>query len=65
MDENGSDKILWNFSVQTDRGIEARRPDLIIIDKENNKHQIIDFAVPSDTSVFAKETEKIEEKKKK
>ena len=30
-------KILWDFMVQTDRIIPARRPDVIIIDKERKQ----------------------------
>ena len=57
--ENEHYKILWDFPIQTDHVIEARRPDMIIVDKKNNKCQIIDFAVPFDTRVAAKEKEKI------
>lgn len=45
--------ILWEFSDQADRIIEARIPDLIFIDIENSKCQVISY----DTSVDAKETE--------
>ena len=37
-------KILWEFSMQTDHVIEARRRDEIIVDKKNNKCQIIHLA---------------------
>ena len=57
--ENEEYKILWDFSIQTDHVIEARRPDMIIVEKKNNKCQIIDFAVPFDTRVDEKEKEKI------
>ena len=40
--------------------IEARRPDMIIIDKVKKLCQIVDFAVPYDTKVNTKEVEKIE-----
>lgn len=40
-----TDKILLDFSVQTDNVTEAQRPDLISIDKESSKYQIIEFAV--------------------
>ena len=33
--ENEKHKLLWDFEIQTDRLISARRPDLIIIN--NNK----------------------------
>ena len=34
--ENEDYKMLWDFSVRTDHEIEARRPDLLIIDKSEN-----------------------------
>ena len=33
--ENDSHKLLWDFNIQTDHLIPARRPDLIIINKKN------------------------------
>ena len=35
--ENERHKLIWNFDIQTDRLILARRPDLIIILKEKSK----------------------------
>ena len=32
--ENASHKLLWDFNIQTDRLIPARRPNLIIINKK-------------------------------
>ena len=58
--ENDKCKILWDFTVQTDHIIQARRPDMIVIDKETNKAQVIDFAIPHDSRVDSKEIEKIE-----
>ena len=58
--ENGSCKILWDFTVQADHFITARRPDMIFIDKEHHERQISDFAIPYDTRVDDKEVEKIE-----
>ena len=46
--ENEDYKILWNFSIQTDHVIEARRPDLVVVDKKERSCEIIDFAVPGD-----------------
>ena len=60
VEENEKYKILWDFMVQTDHVIAARRPDLIVLDKKNKVCQIIDFAVPYDTGVVQKEAEKIE-----
>ena len=58
--ENEKFKILWDFTVQTDHIVEARRPDMMIIDKEKKLCLIVDFAVPSDHRIEIKEREKIE-----
>ena len=58
--ENERCKILWDFNIQTDNKIEARHPDMTVIDKETKFTRIIDFAIPYDTRVNAKEVEKIE-----
>ena len=58
--DNDSCKIVWDFTVQTDHFITARRPGMIFIDKEHHKCQIIDFAIPYDTRLDNKEVEKIE-----
>ena len=46
--------------MSTDRTIEVRKPDLILIDKIVDECKIIDVAVPGDTRVVKKEEEKIE-----
>ena len=51
---------MWDFSIQTDHVIEARRPDMIVIDKETKFSKIIDFAIPYESRVNSKEVEKIE-----
>ena len=58
--ENDSCKLLWDFNVQTDHVIQARRPDVTLIDKEKSECKIIDFSIPYDSRVNAKEIEKIE-----
>ena len=47
-------------NIQCDNLIEARRPELIVIDKKEQKGIIIDIAVPADVRVEAKEKEKVE-----
>ena len=32
--ENDTHKLLWDFDIQTDHQISARRPDLIVINKK-------------------------------
>ena len=58
--ENTKVKLLWDFNIQTDKVIEARRPDLVLVDKEKKECQIIDIAIPGDTRVWRKEEEKME-----
>ena len=58
--KNEDYKILWNFSIQTDHVIEARRPDLVVDDKKERSCKIIDFAVPGDSRIEEKERDKIE-----
>ena len=43
-----SHKLLWDFNIQTDHLIPARRPDLILINKRKRICKIVDFAVPAD-----------------
>ena len=51
---------MWDFSIQNDHVIEARRPDLVVVDKKERNCKIIDFAVPGDSRIEEKEKEKIE-----
>ena len=57
--ENEDYKILRDFSIQTDHVIEARRPDLVVVDKERSC-KIMDFAVPGDSRIEEKEKDRIE-----
>ena len=50
-------KLLWDFNIQTDNLISARRPDLIIINKKRSC-RIVDFAVPVDHRINLKECAK-------
>ena len=46
--ENAMHKLLWDFNIQTDHLIPARRPDLIIINKKEKRTcKIVDFTVPA------------------
>ena len=51
---------MWDFSIQTDHVIEARRPDLVVDDKKEKSCKIIYFAVPGDSRIEMKEKDKIE-----
>ena len=49
--ENGKFKILWGFTIQCDHMIEARRPDIVIVDKIKKETMIIDVVIPGDARV--------------
>ena len=61
--ENEGFKVLWDFNVQCDRMVEARRPDVVFVDKQAMKAKIIVIAIPGDARVKYKELEKIEKYK--
>ena len=58
--ENTNYNILWDFSIQTDHVIQARRPDLVFIDKKNKHCKIMDVAIPGDSRIELKGREKVE-----
>ena len=59
--ENENCKILWDFNIQTDHVIEARRPDMIVVDKVKKTCTIIDFAIPYNIRVNNKLSEKYQD----
>ena len=58
--DNDSVKFLWDISIQCDNVIEARRPDIVVIDKKEKVCISVDIAVPADRRVEEKEQEKVE-----
>ena len=48
------------MTIQCDHVIEARRPDIVVVEKENNNAIIVYIASPWDHRVYEKEGEKIE-----
>ena len=56
--ENETHKLQWDFDIQMDHLISARRPDLIILNKKKRTCKIVDFAVPVDNRIKLKESEK-------
>ena len=44
--ENEKCKILLHMTNQCDNVIEARRPDTVVVEKENNKVIIVDIGPP-------------------
>ena len=53
-------KILWDFSIQTNKVIEHRRPDVVCIGKIAKSCLIIDIAIPGDQNIIVKEQEMID-----
>ena len=54
--ENDTHNLLWDFDIQTDHLISARRPYLIIINKKKKRIcKIVDFSVPADYRIKLKE----------
>ena len=49
--ENKDYNIYWDFMIQCDRLIEARKPDVVLIDKRTKEIKIIDIAIPGDKRV--------------
>ena len=49
-----------DMTIQYDHVIEARRPDIVVVEKENNKAIVVDIASPWDHRGYEKEGEKIE-----
>ena len=58
--ENEKCNMLRDMTIHCDHVFEARRPDIVVIVKENNKAFIVDIATPWDHRVYEKEGEKIE-----
>ena len=57
--ENEESKLLWDFNIRTDKVIEARRPDIVLIEKKKRVVSVVDVAIPGDFRVVDKETEKV------
>jgi len=51
-------KLLWDFSIITDRTIHVNRPDLIVVLKEERLAYLKDFSCPFDSNVKNKELKK-------
>ena len=57
--ENSTNKLQWDFDIQTDHLISARRPDpLVINNKKKRTCKIVNFAVPADHTVKLRKSEK-------
>ena len=52
--ENDNCKILWDFTVKKDHKIYGRRPDVAVVQKDNNLCQI-NFSCPYNRRIDTKE----------
>ena len=57
--ESDSCKILWDFTIQTDKKLSHNKPNIIVIDKVNKLCLIIDPSCPFDFRIAVKEEEKL------
>lgn len=59
--ENKNHKVLWDFDTQTDYTVQAKRSNMIIVNKEKKRAcQIEDVVMPARYIVKMKESEKLE-----
>ena len=57
--ENEKATILWDSPVITNRHVPHNKTDIVIQEKESDRCQIIDVAIPSDYNIQKKATEKM------
>ena len=57
--ENEDYKLLYDFNIRTDKKISARRPDIVVVDKNERRITLTDVACTQDKNVEDKEIEKV------
>ena len=50
--ENGEVNLLWDMNIQCDNVVEARRPDVVVVSKEEKKCIIVDVVIPGDSRML-------------
>ena len=58
--ENDEVKILWDFTIQTERKLEHNKPDLVVLNKKEKIIYVVDVVCPFDTRIKDTERTKIE-----
>ena len=48
--ENDEVKLLWDVNIECDHVIEGRRPDIVVVNKQEKRCTIFDIAAPADKS---------------
>ena len=61
--QNKGCKILWEFTIQCDTNIQARRPDIVVTDKAKKEVKNVDVTIPGDKRLNEREVGKIEKYK--
>ena len=57
--ENDHVKLHWDFNIQTSTYIQARRPEVVVVDRDKKTCNIIDIAVPGDVGMSRKKRRKL------
>ena len=57
--EDGQFEIWWDRPVETAVKVDHNRPDIIVINRQDNEWIIVEFSVPWDKNVVLKEEEKV------
>ena len=52
--------VLWDFMIQSERFIQARRPDIVVADKKKKDVKLTGIAIPRNCRVKDKEQELLE-----
>ena len=52
--DNDKCKLLWDFSMQTDKKLDHNRPNIVLVDKQSKSCLIIDVTCPNDWRVESK-----------
>ena len=60
--ENETQKVLWDFEIQTDHLISTTRTNLVIVNKKKKQRTfgMVDFAAQTDHRINLKESKKID-----
>ena len=57
--ENEEVKILWDAMIQCDREIKVRKPDIVVVNKNERSCAIIDIAISRDIELVKKRRKKL------
>ena len=58
--ENEECKLLWDFSIQTDKTLEHNKPEITVVNKKSQTTLLIDPACPFDFIIESNEQQKLD-----